>query len=220
MQLFCFRQLITNFTRVTDKSATIIDQILRNSNSTSKISQSGVIPVGLSDHFLIYCTRKTLNGQINKQKPIKIRSLKKYNASLYISRLSNVNWNDLVSSHLDVNMVWCRFKETLISILNKVAPVKEVSLKQRTEPWMNSEILNDIRDRDNLLHNFNKNCSRKDLFKEYKKLRNKIQRDIKKAKSEYFLSELETNKTNCKQYTKESTRCNLDCALIFLGVSW
>ena len=190
MQLFCFRQLITNFTRVTDKSATII---LCNSNSTSKISQSGVIPVGLSDHSLIYCTRKTLKGQINKHKPIKIRSLKKYNASLCISHLSNINWNELVSSHYDVNMAWCRFKETLISILDKVAPIKEVRLKQRTEPWMNSKILNDIRERENLLHNFNKNLSEKDLFKGYKKSktkqnktkkkkhRNEIQRDIKKG---------------------------------------
>ena len=68
---------IFNFTRVTDKFATIIDHILCNSNSTNKIDQSSVIPVGLSDHFLIYCTRKTLKGQINKHKPIQIRSLKK-----------------------------------------------------------------------------------------------------------------------------------------------
>ena len=120
LQLFCFRQLITNFTRVTDKSTTIINHILCNSNSTN------------------------------------IRSLKKHNASLYISHLSNINWNELVSSHHDVNMAWCRFKKTLISILDKVAPIKEVRLKQRAKPWMNSEILNDIRERDNLLHNFNK----------------------------------------------------------------
>ena len=45
LKLFSFRQLIETFTRVTDKSATIIDHIL--CNTTSKISQSGVIPVGL-----------------------------------------------------------------------------------------------------------------------------------------------------------------------------
>ena len=82
--------------------------------------------------------------------------LKKHNASLYISHLSNINWNELVSSHHDVNMAWCRFKKTLISILDKVAPIKEVRLKQRAKPWMNSEILNDIRERDNLLHNLKK----------------------------------------------------------------
>ena len=68
---------------------------------------------------------------------------------------------------------------------------------------MNSEILNDIRERDNPLHKFNKNRSEKDLCKEYKQLRNKIQRDIKKAKCEYFLSELEANKSNSKQLWKQ-----------------
>ena len=68
---------------------------------------------------------------------------------------------------------------------------------------MNSEILNDTRERDNHSHNFSKNYSEKDLFKENKKLRNKIQRDIKKAKSEYFLSELEANKANSEQLWKQ-----------------
>ena len=38
---------------------------------------------------------------------------------------------------------------------------KEVRLKQRTEPWMNSEILNDIRERDNILHILIKTVVRK-----------------------------------------------------------
>ena len=73
-------------------------------------------------------------------------------------------------------------------ILDKVAPVKEIRLKQRTEPWMNSDILHDIRERDQLLYKFNKDRSKKDLYVAYKKLRNKIQRDIKKAvkKSKQF----------------------------------
>ena len=44
-----FNQLIKTFARITNKSATIIDHIL--CNTASKIFQSGVIPVGLSDHL-------------------------------------------------------------------------------------------------------------------------------------------------------------------------
>ena len=48
---------MTTPTRVTDQSATLIDHIL--TKSPDKVSQSGVIDLGFSDHDLIYCTRKT-----------------------------------------------------------------------------------------------------------------------------------------------------------------
>ena len=57
---FCFtnslEQIIARPTRVTDQSATLIDHILMN--SPDKVSKSGVIDLGLSDHDLIYCTTK------------------------------------------------------------------------------------------------------------------------------------------------------------------
>ena len=57
---FCFtnslEQIITRPTRVTDQSATIIDHML--TNSPDKVSPSGVIDLGLSDHDLIYYTRR------------------------------------------------------------------------------------------------------------------------------------------------------------------
>ena len=58
---FCFthslEQIVTRPTRITDQTATLIDHIL--TNSPDKVSQSGVIDLGLSDHDLIYFTRKT-----------------------------------------------------------------------------------------------------------------------------------------------------------------
>ena len=50
-------QIIARPTRVNDQTATLIDHIL--AKSPEKNSQSGVIDLGLSDHDLIYCKRKT-----------------------------------------------------------------------------------------------------------------------------------------------------------------
>ena len=59
-QEFCslhgLKQLITSPTRVTDNSSSLLDHVL--TNSTDRISQSGVVDTGFSDHQLIYCTRK------------------------------------------------------------------------------------------------------------------------------------------------------------------
>ena len=57
LNLFNFKQLIKSPTRTTDTVSSIIDHIL--CNNTEKISQSGGIPCGLTDHDPIFCTCKT-----------------------------------------------------------------------------------------------------------------------------------------------------------------
>ena len=49
---------------MTDNSKTTIDLIL--ASDYINISQSGVIDIGLSDHYMIYCTRKLKRDYIGK----------------------------------------------------------------------------------------------------------------------------------------------------------
>ena len=42
-------------------------------------------------------------------------------------------------------------------MVDKIAPLKEKRLKQRSEPWITSELLDDIRARDQALETFRKN---------------------------------------------------------------
>ena len=70
--LGCFtrslEQVIPIPTRVTDQTSTLIDHIL--TNSPDKVSQSGVIDLGLSDHNLSYYTRKTSLPKSHKHNEI------------------------------------------------------------------------------------------------------------------------------------------------------
>ena len=50
------KQLIRSPTRVAKSCSTLLDHILTNANEM--VSQSGVLDIGLSDHQLIFCTRK------------------------------------------------------------------------------------------------------------------------------------------------------------------
>ena len=50
-------QLISIQTQVTSKTATLIDHVL--TNSFQKVSHCSVIELGISDHNLVYFTRKT-----------------------------------------------------------------------------------------------------------------------------------------------------------------
>ena len=77
---FCFffslEQLIFILTRVTSKTATFTDHIL--TNCSQKVSQCGVIELGISDHDLVYCTRKTPLLKPNKHNNISVRSMENY----------------------------------------------------------------------------------------------------------------------------------------------
>ena len=69
---------------------------------------------------------------------------------------------------------------------------KKLRIKQRTEPWMTSEILQKIAARDGLLYLMRENDDG-NLKENFKKLRNEIQREVKIAKSSFMEQELEQN---------------------------
>ncbi len=193
--LFGLKQLISEPTRVTDKSSTLLDHIL--CNNQEKVCQSGVISVGISDHYMTYVSRKVVKGQIGGHKTVKIRSLKNYSSEKFVECLNSVDWSEVTDCD-DVNMAWSNFESIFIKILDSVAPIKQVRLKQRAEPWFTSEILDLILERDSLLRHFKKSKSSDD-YKCYCKLRNKVQRTVKKAKSDYLSSQIEENKNNPKK---------------------
>ena len=60
--VFNLKQLISCPTCVTSSSSTIIDHILRS--YPDRVSQKGIIDIEISDHRLIFCTRKT--QRVNK----------------------------------------------------------------------------------------------------------------------------------------------------------
>ena len=66
------------------------DHILTNPGR--KISQKGVIDVGILDHQLIYCTEKILRTKVNMHNQIRVRLLKKYTPELLIKELKKLNF--------------------------------------------------------------------------------------------------------------------------------
>ena len=75
-----------------------------------------------------------------------------------------------------------------------IAPTRDVRVKQNENPWMNSDILARIKRRDTLLSQYRKDRSNGVLHREFCKIRNAIQRDIKLAKQRYFEQKVDQNK--------------------------
>lgn len=166
-------------------------------SDNDKISRSGVITVGVSDHLLTYCTRKIKREVINKHNSVKLRSLKHYSKQVLDLKLLDINWNDVFDCN-SVEEAWLFFKRKFMAVIDGIAPVKEIRVKQRTEPWMSSEILHMISERDAALRRFRRSGEESE-YKQYIHLRNKIQFVKSKSKMEYFESKVSEYQNKPKQ---------------------
>ena len=86
----------------------------------------------------------------------------------------------------------------------RVAPIKQVRSKQRSELWMDDNILDFINQRDQALHNFRKSKIADD-FKHFSKLRNKVQYSIRKVKRHFYNNKIEDHKNSSSDLRKTLT---------------
>ena len=192
------KQIISTPTRTTETTESAIDHIITNSYA-SQISQSGVIINGLSDHFITYCTRKKIKEVLpKKHHQVKIRSRKNYSKDNFTALLSEADWSK-VHTAADVDGAWTEFSNIFMNALDTVAPVRVVRIKQKSDPWITPDILQDIEERDKWLPKANKHPYNPENRQKFCSLRNKIQRDCRKAKEEFIVKKIEDNKSNPKK---------------------
>ena len=74
-------------------------------NNKSNIVISGVHPLGLSDHYLVYCIRKFRGSSKKQHKNISTKSLKNFNKTEFLNDLLSVDWKGIVSNTDDINTI-------------------------------------------------------------------------------------------------------------------
>ena len=93
--MFGLKQLIESPTRITCSSSSIIDHIL--ASFPDRVTQRGILNVRLSDHQLIYCTRKITRIKRSGHKQIKFHSFKNYTIDGYEKALVEINFPEYKS---------------------------------------------------------------------------------------------------------------------------
>ena len=124
-QIFSLKEIIQKPSHITSTTSSLLDHILINIDR--KISQKGVIDVGLSDHQLIYCTRTILRIKTNMHNQIRVRSLKKYTAELLIKELKKINFPNY-NIFFNVNIAYLYLVEKILSVVNKIVPFEVLSI--------------------------------------------------------------------------------------------
>ena len=190
VQLFDLTQLVTNPTRITQSSSTLIDHVY--TSNPESISECFVPSYSISDHFPVCFSRK-INCKISKNEHITTtyRCFKTFNETQFQHDLASAlePFNDLpaVSNINDDCSLWLGIIQ---SQLDRHAPIKSRRVKYKRLPdWSNQEILTTRKLRDI--------SKRQGNWSDYKKYRNKTKSLIRQAKRHHF-SEAVTNLTDTK----------------------
>ena len=152
-QIFSLTEIIKEPTRITCSTSTMLDHIL--TNSSEKVSQKGVIDVGISDHQLIYCTRKIKRIKHNMHNQIQVRSLKKHSADIFTNALKTVRFPNY-NIFSNVNVAYSDLLNKISDTIDRVAPMKEIRIKNNTQEWFDNEIAEAIKIREKYFKKFKK----------------------------------------------------------------
>ena len=189
IRTFGLTQLIEEPTRTTDKTSSLLDHILVN--TPLEVFQSAVLNKCISDHDIIYMTRKHQNIKTGQHNTIKMRSMKNYTKELFIQKLGEVEFPDY-SNFENVNAAYADLSSKFMSVIDNIAPLKQIRLKTNTKPWFDGEILERILGRDKLRTKYKKSGLQIDfdMFKDAQKTAKQI---TKVKKCDYFKDQLTAN---------------------------
>ena len=79
----------------------------------------------MSDHCLIYCLRKFNGARRKDHKVIKTRSMKNFDATAFLTDVSPINWDRIVSRPMDINMLDDDWSNLFSMIIDKYAPISQ-----------------------------------------------------------------------------------------------
>ena len=189
---------ITKPTRVTNKTATLIDNVMI-SNKLFYNYTPYILLDDISDHYPCL----VILHDVNKCKRDKIRITKRTLNDLTIDQLndtlSNVDWSYL--EKLDANEGFNKFHETLTSALDRTCPKREFLIRHDKvirDPWITKGLSNSLR-RQKQLYKNQLRLKNTDLVDKYKKYRNTLQKILRVSKIQYFTRKCEELKTNSRK---------------------
>ena len=192
MEPFGLTQLVSEPTRVTSVSRTLIDHIYCNCPENVK---SVLVPkLGLSDHFPIFLTRK-MHSHTPKGKghyTISYRSFKNFDEAKFISNLQAVP-GILLSCMMDADDILEAWTDLFLQVVDKNIPIKQHRVKRKTQPeWLSPDIRDAMKTRD-------RHKSRGNDI-EYKWWRNKVNKLIKESKKNQYQTYIENNKNKTRKH--------------------
>lgn len=190
-------QLVSTPTHYTDHSQTLIDVICTDLKSRNIV----VEPVGsINGHCFISCE---INIKKEKVYPntTKYRPMKDILPEIFAQDLNGICWEHLLSCN-DVNEIVNHFSNYVKILFDLHAPVKTVTIKKRSPPWITDTIRIMMHKRDAALSDYRyyKTISKKEYYISLKSL---VYKSLFYEKSAYFKYNINNQIHNPKQLWKK-----------------
>jgi hypothetical protein len=188
---FRLKQMVKTATR----GQAILDLILTNMAQFYSVPTI-FPPFGLSDHNTVLAEPKERTQGQSTWKHIIIRDMRKSNIDALGRYFSNIDWS-IIKAQTNCESKLTTFDQLVKIGMNNIMPEKSRRIYSKDSPWMTVKLKNLIQLRQNAFH-ADKNS------KEYKALRNAVNRERKVCKAKYYSSKVKDLKgCNPRKWWKE-----------------
>lgn len=196
------KQLISEPTRITKTSATLIDLLITNcDNIFHKVNH---IPK-ITDHAYITVILQIPDKKFDKTKR-SFRSFKNYNVNAFQNLLINTEWNNNIT---DSNILVENLINNITTTFDTLCPMREIIIptKYAGKKWITEEIIQAMKERDNKYAAARITCSDED-WNTFKEKRNKVTSMIRKQKQNYYERKIDSCKSDAKLMWKTLKQIN------------
>jgi hypothetical protein len=187
---------ISKPTRVTSKSATLIDNIFYRPLINTKMF-FGILYSDISDHYPIFLIDHSLCLK-PEQNFITVRDLSLNNKRIFKEKLDLISWDDVLQNN-NPEDAFQLFHETFTTIYNDCFPLKHIKLGYRTrKPWLTAGLKISIKRKNRLYYKMIQNPTHENKIT-YKQFRNRLHYFLRKVERDHYASLLDSNKFNLRK---------------------
>ena len=202
---YCIIPSILKPTRITETSATIIDNILTNCDNELA---TAILVTDITDHFPTILINRTKcvsskKKSDNEKRFVYKRNYTDDNISHFKQKLSQLNWDDVLhgsDANCDYNNFINKFKE----LHDQCIPLRKCNVNKRQvpqSPWITKGMLKSIQNKNKLYKEYLQ-CPNDNRAIKFNTYRNKLNNLIRKSKREYFYSKFRNSRNNIKETWK------------------
>lgn len=172
-------------TRIDTNSATLLDVCITNFCDCD--ISTGVLTMDISDHFpVFFFIGPNMGIDDLPPQPHFFRKVNTHTIEHFRELVQSLDW-EIIYQVSDANTACNVFLQSIGECYDAAFPLKLSSkrAKRVRKPWVDLDLYKRIKKKNSMFHNFIKTRD-PEIRKAYKRFRNKLQSDLKRAKREYY----------------------------------